>query len=343
MKSIAFVIPYFGKFNNYFQLWLSSCAANPTIDWLIFTDDKRKFEYPSNVHVSYTTLSETKHRFENALGCKICLEQPYKLCDFKPFYGVVYADELKGYDFWGYCDMDLIWGNIRKFLSEELLMNANKVFSYGHCTLIRNDLRINHFYELQADGVVNWKKVVTEPYSFLYDETNQINGIFKKYSSDTFYQGSKCFDAFYNSNALCPASHTMKETRIPMGKYIFDWSNGKLIGYCVKDANLYGQEFMYLHLQKRKMKQKTTNKNHFLILHDRFIDSIPITLQNIRILFPKVQFLPQRFKARIELLINVIFDNSNPKPYFRGRARYFFDKIFRRTQYYEYPYMNQSK
>ena len=46
MKSIAFVIPYFGKFPNYFSLWLQSCRNNPTIDWLLFTDSNEKYDYP---------------------------------------------------------------------------------------------------------------------------------------------------------------------------------------------------------------------------------------------------------------------------------------------------------
>ena len=32
-----FIIPYFGHFNNYFQLFLNSCAYNRDFDWLIFT------------------------------------------------------------------------------------------------------------------------------------------------------------------------------------------------------------------------------------------------------------------------------------------------------------------
>ena len=38
MNSIALVIPYFGKFNNYFHLWLESAKRNSTIDFHIYTD-----------------------------------------------------------------------------------------------------------------------------------------------------------------------------------------------------------------------------------------------------------------------------------------------------------------
>lgn len=49
MKSIALVIPYFGKFKDYYKFWLQSCANNPTVDFFIFTDD---LQFISNVNKS---------------------------------------------------------------------------------------------------------------------------------------------------------------------------------------------------------------------------------------------------------------------------------------------------
>ena len=62
MLKKALIIPYFGTFNNYFELWLKSCEYNKDIDWLIFTDDKTDYTYPSNVHVYYTTFEKIKER-----------------------------------------------------------------------------------------------------------------------------------------------------------------------------------------------------------------------------------------------------------------------------------------
>ena len=41
MNRIAIIIPYFGKFNNYFKFWLESACANQDVDFLVFTDDNR--------------------------------------------------------------------------------------------------------------------------------------------------------------------------------------------------------------------------------------------------------------------------------------------------------------
>ena len=53
MYKIAYVVPFFGKFPKGFEFWLLSCKCNPTIDWLIFTDDQTPYDYPENVKVTY--------------------------------------------------------------------------------------------------------------------------------------------------------------------------------------------------------------------------------------------------------------------------------------------------
>ena len=63
MKSICYIVPYFGKLPSGFQLWLMSCKMNPTIDWLIFTDDKTEYDYPENVKVNYCTFDDIRKRF----------------------------------------------------------------------------------------------------------------------------------------------------------------------------------------------------------------------------------------------------------------------------------------
>ena len=60
--SIVYLIPYFGKLPESFQMWLLSCKMNPSIDWLLLTDDKTEYDYPDNVHVSYMSYEDIKNR-----------------------------------------------------------------------------------------------------------------------------------------------------------------------------------------------------------------------------------------------------------------------------------------
>lgn len=41
MKSIIIIVPYFGEFPNYFQLFLNSCKYNESINWVIITDKEK--------------------------------------------------------------------------------------------------------------------------------------------------------------------------------------------------------------------------------------------------------------------------------------------------------------
>lgn len=108
MKTIAFILPYFGKLPNNFDLWLKSCRYNETIDFLVFTDDKTAFKYPKNVKVFYCSFQEIKVRIQENFQFKINIEKPWNLSLFKPAYGQIFKEELKDYDFWGYCDADLM-------------------------------------------------------------------------------------------------------------------------------------------------------------------------------------------------------------------------------------------
>lgn len=64
MKSIVFVVPWGGgKLPTYFQLWLESCRRNPSVDFLVFTDDYTEYNYPDNVKVHYMSFEQMKELF----------------------------------------------------------------------------------------------------------------------------------------------------------------------------------------------------------------------------------------------------------------------------------------
>ena len=64
MKKCVFILPYFGKFNNYFGLFLKSCGKNTEYNWLILTDDKEKYNYPSKGGVFVFAFAAQKNESE---------------------------------------------------------------------------------------------------------------------------------------------------------------------------------------------------------------------------------------------------------------------------------------
>ena len=260
---LALVIPYFGKFNNYFDLWLLSCKNNPDVDFLIFTDDKTPYDYPENVKVTYTSFQKIKERASRCFDFEISLESAYKLCDYKAIYGDMFAEELKGYDFWGYCDTDLIWGRIRYFWNDDVLSQYDKISDSGHFTLYKNNDEMRTAYKTLPNGdCYDYREVYRSPESFAYDEWGQnkgINRILKNNGKKILYKPILFSDIDSSSYGLynTRASYDLKELRIEEQKkhrIIFAYQDGILMQYALNDENvLVAHEEAYVHLQKRPM------------------------------------------------------------------------------------------
>lgn len=173
-NKIAILSPWYGSFPWYFPYFLHSCTQNDTIDFFIITDNKQQIaNKPNNVTIVKMTLEELGSVASEKLDLKINIKYPYKLCDFKPTYGFLFPALLKGYDFWGYGDIDVIYGNLRHFLTDELLKNTD-VFSFrpeylsGSLTIFRNTEKINELFKVSKD----YKTVFSRNEYFNFDECN---------------------------------------------------------------------------------------------------------------------------------------------------------------------------
>jgi len=170
---IIVLITYFGNFPWYFSYFLHSCKFNSTIDFVIFTNNDSKHLLPRNVKFIRTTLEEIKNLANKKLQIKASIDYPYKLCDFKPAYGLIFEDFTKGYDFWAQSDIDLIYGNLRSMINYEILSRNDFVsvrhdYTTGCFTLSRNNVLMNNLFKRSKD----YEKVFTsEPY-WGFDELN---------------------------------------------------------------------------------------------------------------------------------------------------------------------------
>lgn len=181
-QSIAIVVCYIGKLPWYFDYFVLSCKHNPSVVFFIITDDTAYCkQLPKNVKVILCTLEEINIRATRKLGFATQLENGYKLCDFKPTYGIVFNDLLKDYDFWGFGDIDVIFGNIRNFITDELLSNYDLIsvrpdWIPGCFVLFKNCDKMNKLFMLSKD----YKKVLTSDKHYCFDETNFAHDAFTK-------------------------------------------------------------------------------------------------------------------------------------------------------------------
>lgn len=269
MKKIAFVVPYFGKFPGAgFALWLQSCKFNPSVYWLIYTDDRTQYNYPENVKVHYCTLKDIKTRAQKCFDFEISLERPRKLCDYKAAYGEIFADELKGFEYWGYCDIDLVWGDIRRFLTDELLEQYDRIGYQGHCLLYRNVPEVTTRYKTILEGCVDYRTVYSDPREFCFDE-NGMDDIYNTlqipyYKKTIFAHLEKYEYGFF-------VKYLPEEDKYKNKHQVFTWKNGKLLRNYVYNNQIYSEEFMYIHFFCRPIKFKfdhCQDKDMYLIYAD---------------------------------------------------------------------------
>lgn len=278
MKSIVFVCPYFGHLpREQFPLWLLSCSKNPTIDWLLITDDRTNYQYPSNVKVRYLTFDEMKSQFQEKFSFPIALNNPYKLCDFKSAYGYLFNDIINEYDYWGHCDIsDCIFGNLRHFLSNELLEKNDKIGFLGHMTLYRNKECVNMRIFQNAQDTIGLKEVLENNQNMAYDESMDygINAIYNKYN----YPQTRIDFMYSDISAMNYAFHLSEydndyhQFDLPNESTVFEWDNGRLYKISVKDKIIKKSEIGYVHFQKRKMKNMVKYElTHYYIIPNKFI------------------------------------------------------------------------
>lgn len=265
MKKIL-ILPFFGAFNNYFPFWLESAKKNSTIDFLIISDVNWFFETPKNVTVIEMTFEQVRNEFEKKIGFSINLNRPYKLCDFKPYYGFLFEEMISSYDFWGYCDCDLIFGDINKFLDDSVFESNDKIMRRGHLSFIRNTHDINRSFQ----NFDTYKVVMKSPCIFGLDEA--VFGFRDGFAGELLSQGYH----FYENNEIVGdvdfrffPFHSLSD---PEKICVFHYNNGSVDMLTKTDYGYFRKEIMYVHLQKRKMEiEDGLDKNNYLIVPNRFI------------------------------------------------------------------------
>lgn len=173
-KKVAILICFFGKLPWYFHYFVHTCKYNPTVDFFIITNDRSWSEsLPKNVKIIYQEMEMINKTATRKLGFTTNIKEAYKLCDFKPAYGYLFPELIEGYDFWGHGDIDVIFGDIREFITDDVLENHELVnvrhdFISGYFLLFRNNKKMNTLFMRSKD----YKKVLSSSTHYCFDETN---------------------------------------------------------------------------------------------------------------------------------------------------------------------------
>jgi hypothetical protein len=145
-----------GKLPEYFEFHHSTCV-NLEIDFIFFVDHEvdPKF-YAPNFKFIRTDRAEIEHRLSQRTGEKMFIDDSYKMCDVRPAYGDIFSDYLQLYEFFGYYDIDTLFGDIVTWM--EPYFTDFDVISFGEdshvynrvsgpLTIMRNNERTRTIYK----------------------------------------------------------------------------------------------------------------------------------------------------------------------------------------------------
>ena len=254
MKKIRLIIPYFGKLPKFFPYFLLTAKRNEKINFLIYTDQKvDQFELLNAENIEFKTLSfdDLREKVQSKFDFEISLKTPYKLCDYKVAYGFIFEEELKEYEYWGFCDTDVLLGDIYQFL-EEYNFFTNDYARYGllgHLQIFKNLREVNRVF-MSGQGSyyrLDYHNVYTSEQNFIFDESEGIQKLFEK------FRFKQLQDKFFDDIDI---SHfSFREYGENKSKRYYFWSeeNG------LESINLINDDIvvkrpLYAHFQKRMIK-----------------------------------------------------------------------------------------
>ncbi|QCZ92916.1 DUF6625 family protein [Salinimonas iocasae] len=242
-NKMLLINPYYGKWPVWLPAFLLSCKANPDVTWLIPTDCDIPADAPDNVIFVKSSLAQLSQQASEVTGLDIAMQRPYKLNDIRPLFGKIFSKELEGYDFWGHCDIDVIFGDIRSFITDDILENHDVISARqnniaGHFTLYRNCEQINTLY---ASHPI-YKDAFLKLESYYFDEVGMTEVIKKKQNDG---ENIRVYWPDYLLNFKQPRAK--KPSQVPKVLNHWLWKKGKLF-----ELGDQGGEIMYLHFMTWK-------------------------------------------------------------------------------------------
>ena len=242
MQKIAVIIPYFGKLPPFYKLWEHTALANSTIDFFLFTNTQ-EITSRQNINVVNLSLEEFRSILQEVFDFEISLDVPYKLCDYKPTYGLALQKWLKDYDWWGFGDIDLLLGDIRKFFHENCLNSHDKCCLLGHLSIYRNNEKLNNLFKIKEEGYpsLNYKEVYSTNDSMYFDEAR---GMYTKgmLTNISVYTGAPFRDPIPSARKFYHR-HPSEESQ-----FVVLWKDGKCFAVDKKNNHT---ELLYAHFFRR--------------------------------------------------------------------------------------------
>jgi hypothetical protein len=170
------------------------------------------------------------------LGLNKKVVEPYKLNDFKPAYGHLFEEYIAGYDYFGWGDIDIVFGRVDYFLKDLLgkwdVLSFSKALPSNHFLLLRNTENNRTLFQ----KIQNYRNLLQSPHHEAADDI--------AFRSVVMGQPNVWFEELH------PTPHIHWRSWLD-GTFNFPtrwlWNNGQL----TNNLDL-GYEFLYFHFMTWK-------------------------------------------------------------------------------------------
>lgn len=217
MKKIVLIQVWMGKIPDYFWYHYPTTKNLKNIDFLFYTD-QIDFKLDSeNYNIKYINREILQDKLSEILESEIKILSNKKISDVKSAYGEIFYEDIKGYDYFGFYDIDTLFGDlnfwVREYIEEyDLISFGTPIFHdriSGPLIIMKNSKRMRELYRLSLE---NFKKCFTHNeveawdehafydivknnarYKIIYDSINCESDNGGKNTYDCFWSGGKVF------------------------------------------------------------------------------------------------------------------------------------------------------
>lgn len=247
---IAMFAPYFatqgGGLPNYYEYWQKAAAANSQIDFFIPTNlDVSNYKKYANIHYILMTADEFWDKVQGLFDFEISRSY-YKSGEYRPLFAAIFKDYIKGYDYWGLTEFDVIYGDILGFIRPYIDNGVDVIGETGTLRFIKNTdkLRDIPFYPISGfKHPLTLEIAYSNCYCWYFDEEWGMGIRYYQNGIEPISVRSVYADT-------SPPRRTIMAASVMEGDLGIMWDNGKLFAYNDKGET---KELIAAHFQKRKL------------------------------------------------------------------------------------------
>lgn len=261
-KNSLLIIVYFGNFTVSAKKSLASLLEN-NIDVMLFSDSHVTNNYKNFYynHLDSTLLSQI---VENKLQIKQNFDSAYKLCDYKILFPFIFTDYYKkDYAYIGFCDVDVLYGDINSFIDLPIKKNVDVIGNRGHFTLINSSYYDKLYSKLiSKDTFPIFKHILESKHNYAFDEFQFLHKLLKldKNISWNIDISKQAVDLnYYHKDYFCSNRNT---------EIMSIEKNNQIINVILK--NKTSEKVSYIHFQKREIPFQVFKVNSKFIVNNNF-------------------------------------------------------------------------